>query len=51
MLAVEDRLLQARLAHSDLGAIGRSVDVALIRALGGGYAPGQAGQDSEDASQ
>ncbi len=51
VLTVEDRLLQARLAHSELGAIARSVDVALIRALGGGYAPGQGDNSPEDARQ
>lgn len=39
VLAVEDRLLGARLAHAELRAAARSIDIALIRALGGGYDP------------
>lgn len=39
VLTVEDRLLQARLAHAALSASARSVDIDLIRALGGGFAP------------
>jgi len=38
VLAVEDRLLQARLAVAGLDAEARSLDVTLIRALGGGFA-------------
>jgi len=37
VLAVEDRLLDARLALAGLEGAARSADVALIRALGGGY--------------
>lgn len=37
VLQVEDRLLQARLAVSGLEAIVRNADVALVRALGGGF--------------
>ena len=37
VLAVEDRLLQARLGLAALGAAARSADIALIRALGGGF--------------
>jgi NodT family efflux transporter outer membrane factor (OMF) lipoprotein len=37
VLAVEDRLLQARLAVAALDAEARSLDVTLIRALGGGF--------------
>jgi NodT family efflux transporter outer membrane factor (OMF) lipoprotein len=37
VLTVEDRLLQARLAVAGLNADLRTVDVALIRALGGGF--------------
>ncbi len=39
VLAVEDRLLQAKLAVAGLNADLRTVDIALIRALGGGFAP------------
>ncbi|MCK9544030.1 MAG: efflux transporter outer membrane subunit [Novosphingobium sp.] len=39
VLNVEDRLLQARRAVSGLEAMARDADIALIRALGGGYAP------------
>jgi outer membrane protein TolC len=38
VLAVEDRLLQARMVANTMLAAGRSADVALIRALGGGFA-------------
>jgi NodT family efflux transporter outer membrane factor (OMF) lipoprotein len=37
VLVVQDRLLQARLALAGLNADLRSVDIALIRALGGGF--------------
>ena len=37
VLAVEDRLLEARLAEAMLEAAARTSNVALIRALGGGY--------------
>ena len=37
VLLVQDRLLQARLAVAALNADLRSVDIALIRALGGGF--------------
>jgi NodT family efflux transporter outer membrane factor (OMF) lipoprotein len=40
VLLVQDRLLQARLALAALNADLRSIDIALIRALGGGFAPG-----------
>ncbi|MBW8754427.1 MAG: efflux transporter outer membrane subunit [Sphingomonadales bacterium] len=46
VLTVQDRLLQARLAVTGLNADLRTVDVALIRALGGGYEP--AGATSKD---
>ncbi len=49
VLTVEDRVLQARLALSDLSAIARTVDIGLIRALGGGYQPAQAARIPEDA--
>lgn len=39
VLTVQDRLLQARLAVAGLDADLRSVDIALIRALGGGFEP------------
>jgi len=42
VLTVQDRLLQARLAVAGLQASLRSVDIALIRALGGGFQPAQA---------
>jgi NodT family efflux transporter outer membrane factor (OMF) lipoprotein len=37
VLTVEDRLLQARLAVAALDAEARSLDIGLIRALGGGF--------------
>lgn len=37
VLAVEDRLIQARTAVTELEAAARSADVALVRALGGGF--------------
>jgi NodT family efflux transporter outer membrane factor (OMF) lipoprotein len=37
VLTVEDRLWQARLAVAQLDAAARSLDIALIRGLGGGY--------------
>lgn len=37
VLVVQDRLLQARLAVAQLNADLRSLDIALIRALGGGF--------------
>lgn len=40
VLAVEDRMLQARLFAQALEAANRSADIALIRAIGGGFAPG-----------
>lgn len=39
VLAVEDRLLQARLAASEVSSLARTADIGLIRALGGGYEP------------
>jgi NodT family efflux transporter outer membrane factor (OMF) lipoprotein len=48
VLTVEDRLLKARLDMSEVNAAVRSVDVVLIRALGGGYAPPPADKTSED---
>jgi NodT family efflux transporter outer membrane factor (OMF) lipoprotein len=39
VLNVQDRLLQARLAVAGLNADLRTQDIALIRALGGGYQP------------
>jgi outer membrane protein TolC len=40
VLVVQDRLLQARLAVAELNADLRSLDIALIRALGGGFGAG-----------
>jgi len=40
VLVVQDRLLQARLAVAELNADLRSLDIALIRALGGGFDAG-----------
>lgn len=37
VLSVEDRLIQARTAVAELEAAARSADVALVRALGGGF--------------
>ena len=37
VLTIEDRLVQARSAVAELEAAARSADVALIRALGGGF--------------
>lgn len=37
VLTVEDRLIQARTAVAELEAAARSADVALVRALGGGF--------------
>lgn len=37
VLTVEDRLIQARIAVTELEAAARSADVALVRALGGGF--------------
>jgi NodT family efflux transporter outer membrane factor (OMF) lipoprotein len=45
VLAVEDRLIQARTAVAELEAAARSADVALVRALGGGFTP----KDKPDA--
>ena len=39
VLAVEDRLLGVRVVVAELVAASRSIDIALIRALGGGYEP------------
>jgi NodT family efflux transporter outer membrane factor (OMF) lipoprotein len=39
VLAVEDRLLLTRRAVSDINASSRSIDIALVRALGGGFSP------------
>jgi NodT family efflux transporter outer membrane factor (OMF) lipoprotein len=39
VLAVEDRMLAARLTVADLEGLARSTDIALIRALGGGFDP------------
>ena len=39
VLTVEDRLLGAQLAMAELDAAARNTDIALIRALGGGYDP------------
>lgn len=41
VLAVEDRLLEARLAEATLEAAARGNNVTLIRALGGGYGSGE----------
>jgi len=38
VLQVEDRLLQARLAAAGLEGLVRNADIALVRALGGGFA-------------
>lgn len=40
VLAVEDRLLQARLAAAGLDAEARALEISLIRALGGGFGGG-----------
>lgn len=53
VLAVEDRLLQARLAASELSSLARTADIGLIRALGGGYEPatlaaGPAGEPADE---
>jgi outer membrane protein TolC len=40
VLTVEDRLLQARLAHAGTAAAARAIDIDLIRALGGGFGAG-----------
>lgn len=42
VLTVEDRLLQARLAHAGIAAAARAIDIELIRALGGGFGPASA---------
>jgi outer membrane protein TolC len=42
VLQVEDRLIQARLAVAGLEALARNADIALVRALGGGFAPADA---------
>jgi len=39
VLNIEDRLLSVRVAVAELVAASRSTDIALIRALGGGYDP------------
>jgi len=39
VLSGEDRLLQTRLVTAQIKAIARGVDIALIRALGGGFDP------------
>lgn len=39
VLAVEDRLLEARLVVARIEAAARSTEVELVRALGGGFAP------------
>jgi len=39
VLQVEDRLIQARLGAAGLEAVVRNADIALARALGGGFAP------------
>lgn len=49
VLAVEDRLLQARQAAALLDARVRTLDIALIRALGGGFAA-QVGPNLKDAT-
>jgi NodT family efflux transporter outer membrane factor (OMF) lipoprotein len=49
VLAVEDRLLQARLVANATRAADRAAGVALIRALGGGFAaPGDVNKDNAD---
>ncbi|MCB2075288.1 MAG: efflux transporter outer membrane subunit [Novosphingobium sp.] len=45
VLAVEDRLLQARLAVASLDAEARALEIELIRALGGGYGGDEFGKD------
>jgi outer membrane protein TolC len=40
VLNIEDRLLSVRVAVAELVAAARTTDIALIRALGGGYEPG-----------
>ncbi len=39
VLGIEDRLLGVRVEVAELNAASRSIDIALIRALGGGYDP------------
>ena len=39
VLQIEDRLIQARLGATGLETIVRTADIALARALGGGFAP------------
>lgn len=51
VLAVEDRLLQARLAANTTNAADRASGVALIRALGGGYAAPAAAQTKDNADE
>lgn len=47
VLAVEDRMLLSRLAVANIDADLRSLDITLIRALGGGFG-GDAGQVAKD---
>ena len=51
VLTVQDRLLQARLAVAGLEASLRSLDIALIRALGGGYDPAALRATADPASK
>ncbi len=39
VLLIDERLLQARLAVAGLEAVVRTADLALVRALGGGFDP------------
>lgn len=50
VLQVEDRLLAARLALAGVEAAARATDLALVRALGGGFAAG-AGADALNAKK
>jgi len=51
VLAVEDRLLDARLAVASLEAAQRSIDVALVRALGGGFDDSRQDAGQQSAAQ
>ena len=49
VLVVEDRMLQARAALAELEAAARSQDIALIRALGGGFDAADAATPAKEA--
>lgn len=48
VLAVEDRMLQARFAVAELSAAARSADLELVRALGGGLPSDRTHKDSRN---